>query len=53
MPDIRDHSNELLHLITEALPMEGEPALAWDDNEQCASMADSSDEITRVLHPLR
>ncbi len=36
MPDIREHATELLRLIQQALPMEGEAALEWDENNQCA-----------------
>ena len=36
MPEIREHSDELLRLIVEALPIEGDSSLVWDDNLQCA-----------------
>lgn len=36
MPDLREHANELLKLIQTALPMEGEPTLEWNENDQCA-----------------
>lgn len=39
-PDIRQHSTDLLRLITEALPMDDESGdstlLSWDENDQCA-----------------
>jgi hypothetical protein len=36
MPDLREHADELLRLIQQALPMEGEPKLEWDENDQCS-----------------
>jgi hypothetical protein len=36
MRDIREHANDLLRLVQEALPMEGEASLEWDENNQCA-----------------
>lgn len=36
MPELREHSLQLLQLVVEALPIEGDSTLAWDDNNQCA-----------------
>lgn len=36
MPDIREHSLELLRLITAAFPIDEDAVLAWDENDQCA-----------------
>lgn len=45
MPDIRQHADQLLQLITEALPMEtgGEDGpLVWDEGNQCALTFDET-----------
>ncbi|QIF05849.1 type III secretion system chaperone [Roseimicrobium sp. ORNL1] len=36
MPEIRQHATDLLRLIQESLPMEGEAALQWDESNQCS-----------------
>jgi hypothetical protein len=36
MPTIREHASALLNLIQQALPMEGEPKLEWDEDNQCS-----------------
>jgi Tir chaperone family protein CesT len=42
MPDLREHASDLLRLIQETLPMEGEPRLEWDENDQCALTFDEN-----------
>jgi hypothetical protein len=46
MPDIREHADQLLQLITEALPMEAggdeSELLAWDEGNQCALTFDET-----------
>jgi hypothetical protein len=46
MPDILEHANLLLQLITDALPIEVAPneseKLAWDEGNQCALTFDDS-----------
>ena len=45
MPDIRQHADQLLQLITEALPMEtggDDGPLVWDEGNQCALTFDET-----------
>lgn len=36
MPELREHADELLRLIQQSLPTEGETPLEWDENNQCS-----------------
>lgn len=49
MPDIREHSNELLRLILAGLPMEGEATLAWDEDNQCSLTFDEDLAVVLTL----
>ncbi|HSI65456.1 MAG TPA: CesT family type III secretion system chaperone [Candidatus Saccharimonadia bacterium] len=42
MSGIREHANELLRRIQDALPMDGEASLEWDENNQCALTFDEA-----------
>jgi hypothetical protein len=47
MSELRQHANDLLCLIQDSLPMEGEDALAWDEGNQCSLTFD--EDLTVII----
>jgi hypothetical protein len=47
MSEIRQHANDLLRLIQDSLPMEGEATLEWDESSQCSLTFD--EEIAVII----
>lgn len=54
MPTTREHSDHLLTLITQALPMEAAegspPSLEWDENDQCSLTFDTHLAVIMTLN---